>query len=374
MFQSDKSKQSNQINQIKQIDQKSEVTQEKHMVNMFHGGDIYSVGKDVIDFSSNINPLGPIEGLEKYLFENFKHVKVYPDIRYRKLKSNVAQYLNVKPEEVIVGNGAVEIINNIILMFNKIVTFIPCFSEYVLRPKIYNKELVTIEMSKKFEIKLEHLYKNLSGGELVILGNPNNPTGRKIEKETLLEIVSLTLKKGCFLLLDETFHEFTDGYNSIELLKDFKNIIILRAATKFFALPGVRLGYAYASEEFVKKYSTYELPWSVNTFAELASDVIFNQQYIAKSKEYIKEQRSYVLKKLKEINYLVPYETDCNFILIKLNKYNESYVYEKMLEKNILVRKCSTFPGLDDKYIRVAIRKKEENDLLLESLEEIMKP
>ncbi|MFN3692400.1 MAG: pyridoxal phosphate-dependent aminotransferase [Fervidobacterium sp.] len=345
------------------------------MVSMFHGGDIYSVGKDVIDFSSNINPLGPIEGLEKYLFENFKDVKVYPDIQYRKLKSNVANYLNVKPEEVIVGNGAMEILNNLILMFDKIVTFIPCFSEYVLRPKIYNKELVTIEMSKEFEIKskyLECLCKNLSGGELIILGNPNNPTGRKIEKETLLEIAALTLKKGSFLFLDETFHEFTEGYNSIELLKDFKNIIILRAATKFFALPGIRLGYAYASEEFVNIYSTYELPWSVNTFAELASDIIFNQQYIEKSKEYIKEQRIYVLKRLKEINNLVPHETDCNFILIKLNKYNESYVYEKMLEKDILIRKCSTFPGLDNKYIRVAIRKKAENDLLLESLEEIM--
>lgn len=339
---------------------------------MIHGGDIYSIGKKVIDFSSNINPLGSPANLKEHILNHFKEVEIYPDIKYRALKQKVASYLKVSENEVVVGNGAVEIINNAILMFPRIIIFIPCFIEYVLRSKLYNKKLLMFHLGSDFNVELKPLYEHIKKGDLVILGNPNNPTGKKIEEDKLLEIAKLTEKRESFLLLDETFHEFCDGYDSIELLRNFRNVIVLRAATKFFALPGIRLGYAYGKKEFAETYSKYELPWAVNTFAHLAANVIFDEEYINRSKEYIREQRNYMTKKLEEIKGIEPIKTDCNFMLIKLLKYDEAYIHDRLLERNILIRKCSTFPGLDNTYIRVAIKTREENDILLSALKDIL--
>ncbi|MCX7903341.1 MAG: aminotransferase class I/II-fold pyridoxal phosphate-dependent enzyme [Caloramator sp.] len=339
---------------------------------MIHGGDIYSIGKKVIDFSSNINPFGTVEGFKEHLFQNFNRVEVYPDIKYRNLKKRVAEYLGVEEKNVIVGNGAVDIINNIVLMFNRVVVFIPCFIEYILRPKLYNKDVLMLNLQKDFTLDIKLIYENLKPSDLLILGNPNNPTGLRIEKNTLIEIANLVEERRAFLLLDEAFFEFCDGYDSIKELKGFKNICILRAATKFFALPGIRLGYACADEKFVKEYSKYELPWTVNAFAELAAEVIFNEGYIKKTKEYIKIQRDDVFNRLSKIKNIKPFRSDCNFMLIKLLKKDEEYIYERLLEKNILVRKCSSFYGLDNTFIRIAIKSREDNEVLIKEINNIL--
>jgi threonine-phosphate decarboxylase len=339
---------------------------------MIHGGDIYSIQKTVLDFSSNINPLGIVEGLKEHLFQNFNRVEVYPDIKYRNLKKRIADYLGVNVEEVIVGNGAVDILNNIVLMFERIVVFVPCFIEYILRPKLYKKEVLMLYLKDDFSLDLDLLHKHLKSSDLLILGNPNNPTGLRIDRDKLIEIASLTEKRGAFLLLDEAFFEFCEGYDSIKELRAFKNVCIIRAATKFFALPGIRLGYAYADKNFVDKYSNYELPWTVNIFAELAADIIFNEDYIKKTKEYIKIQKDYMFKRLNEIKNVKPFNTDCNFMLIKLLKYDEEYIFERLLQKNILIRKCSNFYGLDNTFIRIAIKRKEDNEVLLREINNIL--
>ncbi|MGB9975599.1 pyridoxal phosphate-dependent aminotransferase [Thermovenabulum sp.] len=327
-----------------------------------------------MDFSSNINPLGLMEGLEEYIIKNLYKLSFYPDIKYRKLKKNVAEYLNINENEVIVGNGAVEIINNIILMFNRVVVFVPCFSEYILRASVFKKPVVRIPLDEEFKVNPLLLEANLKRGDLLILGNPNNPTGFRIKKQQLIKIVEMVEDKEAFLLLDEAFYEFCeDDYDSISLFYDSKNVCIIRAATKFFALPGIRLGYAFASKDFVKNYSIYELPWSVNAVAEIASDYIFkNKDYIIKSKNYVKKQREMMYKKLNEIYNIKVFRTDCNFFLLKLLKYDEEYVFERLLEKNLLIRKCSDFEGLDKSYLRVAVKKEKENIELIEGLKSVL--
>ncbi|MGB9840160.1 MULTISPECIES: pyridoxal phosphate-dependent aminotransferase [Bacteria] len=335
-----------------------------------HGGDIYSYNKNLIDFSSNINPLGIMEGLEEHLKDNLKNLSIYPDIKKRRLKKNIAQYLKVEEDEVITGNGAVEIINNIILLFERVVVFVPCFSEYLLRAQVLGKQIVRLNLDREFKVDFFSLEKVIKKGDLLILGNPNNPTGFRIEQDKLMKIVELIEGRGAFLLLDEAFFEFCeDEYDSIKLFYDSKNICVIRAATKFFALPGIRLGYAFANKDFVKTYSQYELPWNVNSIAEVAADYIFkNRDYIIKSKNYIKEQRELMYKHLSKIKDVKVFKTDCNFFLLKLLKYDEEYVFERLLEKNILIRKCSNFEGLDKSYIRIAVKKEEENIKLIEEL------
>jgi len=346
---------------------------------MKHGGDLISYRNfykgDLIDFSSNINPLGLPEGLGEVLTNSFESLKAYPDIKYRHLKRSVANYLNCEDKNVVVGNGAVEIIDNLIQLFERVLVFIPSFSEYELRSVVHKKEVVKLKYSDDFKVNFESLRENMKKGDLLILGNPNNPTGLRIEEEVLISIYEIIRQKDGFLLLDEAFFEFCPkDYDSIELFKkyNFDNVGIIRAATKFFALPGIRLGYGCISIDMVGKYRNIELPWSVNALADCAGRYIFEcKDYIGKSKAYIHEERKYLLSELSNIEGIAPYSTQSNYILIKLLKWNEEYVFNHFLKKGIVIRKCSSFEGLNGEYIRVAIKDREKNIKLIKTFKEL---
>ncbi|WP_077368957.1 pyridoxal phosphate-dependent aminotransferase [Anaerosalibacter sp. Marseille-P3206] len=346
---------------------------------MKHGGDLISYRDfykgNLIDFSSNINPLGPPEGLGEILENSFEKLKAYPDIKYRNLKRSVANYLNCEDKNVVVGNGAVEIIDNFIQLFDRVLVFIPSFSEYELRSKVHKKEVLKLKYTDDFKVDLQSLKDNIKRGDLLILGNPNNPTGMRIEEDVLLSIYKIIREKDGFLLLDEAFFEFCpEDYDSIEIFKkyNFKNVGIIRAATKFFALPGIRLGYGCTSLDIVERYRNIELPWSVNALADCAGGYIFQcKDYIEKSKAYIHEERKYLLSELFNLEGIAPYSTQSNYILIKLLKWNEEYVFNYFLKRGIVIRKCSSFEGLDGEYIRVAIKDREKNMKLIKSFKEL---
>ncbi len=341
---------------------------------MKHGGDLLSYmhmyDGELIDFSSNINPLGIPNGLKEFIVNEFSAVTVYPDIKYRILKKQVAKYLGCDDEEVLLGNGAVEIINYICTLFNRVIVPYPCFIEYSERPTKLGKEVINLYIGDDFKVKAEKLLPYIEKGDLLVLGNPNNPTGYRIDKEELLKIHEGIIDKGAFLLLDEVFFEFCDfDYDSIELFKESGNVCIVRAATKFFALPGIRLGYAFAPKALAKRYEEITLPWSINAFAELSGRYIFNQDgYIERSKEYSSIQRKWMLKELKQINGLIVFDTSCNYVLIKLIDENEDNLFKYMLAKGIIIRKASSFDGLDETYIRLAIKDEKSNRYLIECL------
>lgn len=346
---------------------------------MDHGGDLLSYEShyegELIDFSSNINPLGTPGGLDQVLINSFKTLESYPDIQYRKLKSSISKYLNCSRDNVLVGNGAVEIINNFIIPAKRVVVMTPAFSEYGKRALAHHKEVVKVAYREDFSIDIEELNNILEEDDLLILGNPNNPTGLRIDKEVLLDIYRLIRNKNAYLLLDEAFYEFCPwDYDSIEIFKDFnyENIGIIRAATKFFALPGIRLGYACASISKVSQIAKIELPWSVNALADIAGQYIFDDSsYIKKSKAYIEEERNFLLKELANIKGIKAYNTHTNYILIKLENLDEEYAFNFFLQKGIVIRKCSSFKELGKNHIRVAIKNREDNLSLLEVFKEL---
>lgn len=346
---------------------------------MIHGGDTISYKDyykgELIDYSSNINPLGPPEGLYEKLIDGFETLNSYPDIQYRKLKKSVADYLKCKAKNVMVGNGAVEIINNFIIKAKKVVIFTPSFAEYELRALAYEKEVDYLAYDDNFEIKVNDLKNKIKEKDLLILGNPNNPTGLRIKKDLLMEIYKIVKEKDAYLLLDEAFYEFCpDDYDSIELFKEdkFKNVGIIRAATKFFSLPGLRLGYGCASIEKIEELKTIELPWSVNSLGDIAGQFIFmDEEYIRKSKAYIEGEREFLLESLKEIKGIKAYPTHTNYMLIKLENWNEDYIFKHFLERGIVIRKCSSFTGLEEGHIRIAIKDRENNEKLLKIFQKL---
>ena len=346
---------------------------------MNHGGDLLSYESyyegQLIDYSSNINPLGPPKGLEEVLINNFNSLEAYPDIQYRKLKKSISEYLNCDTDNVLVGNGAVEIINNFTILANRVLIFIPSFSEYEKRAIVHGKAVERIPYKQDFTVDIEAIKRIIQKDDLLILGNPNNPTGLRIGKEDLIEIYKLVKKADAYLLLDEAFFEFCPkDYDSIDLFRsnNYENIAIIRAATKFFALPGIRLGYACTSSDKVKELEKVELPWSINSLADAAGQFIFkDKNYIEESKAYIEKERRYLLEELSEISNIKPYNTHTNYILIKLLGWNEEYIFNFLLKKGIIIRKCSSFIGLANGYMRVAIKDRNNNARLIKSLNEL---
>lgn len=358
------------------IDQKS--TYKAHN-KMEHGGDLLSYKDfyegELVDFSSNINPLGPPDGLKEVLLKGFDSLEVYPDIEYRKLRNTISQYLGCSRQNVLVGNGAVEIIDNFIIPAQRIVTMVPSFSEYRNRAIVHGKGVITLHYNKDFFIDLADLRSLIQDGDLIILGNPNNPTGLRIEQDKLMGIYGLVMERGAYLLLDEAFYEFCPrDYDSIELFRpyDYESVGIIRAATKFFALPGIRLGYCCASKKRILELGRVALPWSVNALADMAGRFIFkDKDYIERSRAYIQEERLFVLEKLSKIEGIRAYPTHANYILIRSYRWGEEYLFDFFLERGIVIRKCSSFLGLSDVYIRVAVKDRENNKRLVDIFEEL---
>lgn len=346
---------------------------------MEHGGDLLSYEDyydgELIDYSSNINPLGPPKGLEKILIDSFNSLEAYPDIKYRKLKKSISSYLKCNDENIVVGNGAVELIDNFIILSNRVFVCIPSFSEYEKRAIVHGKEVIRVPYKDDFTIDILAIGSKIQKDDLVILGNPNNPTGLRIDKIELIMLYDLIKKTKSYLLLDEAFFEFCPmDYDSIEVFRNtnYENLGIIRAATKFFALPGIRLGYGCTSVDLVEKISNIELPWSINSLAESAGNYIFhNEEYIEESKEYIKKERDYLFKELSNIEGIRVYPTETNYILIELLNWNEEYVFKFFLQRGIVIRKCSSFIGLDNNHIRVAVKNRENNIKLMEIFKEL---
>lgn len=343
---------------------------------MKHGGDIVSYQHlyhgSIIDFSSNINPLGYPKILDEVIVKGLKSLTAYPDIQYRALRQALARYLGCHQDEVIIGNGAVEIIDHFCRNYERIVLCLPCFAEYIGRPHIYHKQIMKIRLPGDFKVYAALLEGQVKPGDLVLLGNPNNPTGRRIDRIELLRIQQLAEENEAFLLLDEAFFEFCpEDYDSIQLFYGKENVCIIRAATKFFGLPGVRLGYACARQDIVRTYNETALPWRINAIADLTGRVIFQEtEYIKKTKAYIEQQRQFMLSQLKTIKGITAYPTDTNFILLKLLHDTEDDLFDRLIRHGLLIRKASSFEGLDNTYIRVAVKDQESNTKLLNALRE----
>lgn len=344
-----------------------------------HGGDTLSYSSlfegELIDYSSNINPLGVPPKLKEGLFLRFDDIISYPDIKYRELKSNLSKYLGADESNIHVGNGAVEILDQVISKFKRLIIVVPSFLEYELRADVHNIEVVKINLDENLNIPLDVLKEEIRGGDLVLLTSPHNPSGKTLGKDMLLDLYMHVVSEDAYLLLDEAFHEFAElDYDSVELFSSlgYSNIGIVRAATKFFGIPGIRLGYGVFQRDMVNDLNAIELPWSVNSFAVAASSYIFDEEYIKKSKEFMKNERTRFANELSKIVGVQPYSSNSNFILLKLEHISENKIFFDLAKAGFLVRRCSNFENLHGTHIRIAIKTTELNDRLLEALKIVM--
>lgn len=349
-----------------------------------HGGNIYKLMREgktnILDYSSNINPLGVPKTLEVEITKNMDILTRYPDINYVNLRENIGKYNKVSRGNIIVGNGATEVLFLYIKVLSPKKTLIvaPTFIEYERALKNVGCQVDFYELKEEnnFDLDIENFIEEAKNYDLIIICNPNNPTGNFLQKDKLKFINENLERNNTKIFIDECFIEFIEEWEE-KTVAEFKskNIFILRALTKFFALPGIRLGYGISfDDEIIKKINEIREPWSVNAFADLASTVILeDKKYIEETRKWIKEERNYFYNELKKIKEIKVFSTFSNFILIKLMNMTSEEFTEKMREKEILVRNTSNFKFLGNKFIRLAIKDREKNDRVIKTIKEVIK-
>lgn len=361
-----------------------EFKKEKVNINSVHGADINSAAElygleadKIIDFSSNINPF-IVESMDKIVAAGVENLQKYPDIKYRRLRKNIADYLRVDDSQVIPGNGATEIIY--LLMRNlsgRLAIINPTFSEYRKGAEIAGLSVVDFVMDwkKDFKLDLDEIYRRKDEFDSIFICNPNNPDGSVREIKKLLEFAE---KEGKLLIVDETFIEFADSEKDrslVNMVEKSKNLFIIRAVTKFFGIPGIRLGYGIsANRELLQKMYDEKEPWTINSFADSASDFIFKEdEYIRKSKEYFSKERVCMINEINKIDGIKAFNSDANFILVRFENINVLDVKENLLKRaGLLIRDASNFIGLDSSFARVAIKNHEQNTVLVDALRSVL--
>ena len=342
-----------------------------------HGGNIYKIRRElkiskVNDFSVNLNPLGIPKKLIKCLKNNIKIISQYPDPDYTEIKEELSKYLGIDENFIISGNGATELISLYAgsVPNKKVLIVAPTFSEYENAFKRNNAKIDYFYLKEEndFNLDIDDLIKKVKNYDVLVICNPNNPTGNFISLERMAKIAHECLKSNTNLFIDEAFIEFIENYknhSAINIFKEYKNIFILRALTKFFAVPGLRIGYGITGDEkLLETMGQLQDIWNINILASFAAKVVLNdKKYIESSFEIIKAERDFLYQKLGKIENLKVYKPESNFILVKiLNGMSSVELKKLLLEKyHTLIRDCSNFRYLDDRFFRIAVKKRKAN-------------
>lgn len=346
----------------------------------FHGGNTYDYNQTIIDFSSNINPLGVPESFKKMLYDNINEFTKYPDIHYTELRKAIADYAAIEDINFIVpGNGAVELIYKAIgkSQKKKLIGLTPTFSEYSRAASFYDMDFISVNcFDEEFQaVDIDKIIDIADKDSVVIICNPNNPTGTLICKGQMLRLAKLLQEKGSLLIIDEAFMEFTPAYpcnSMISELDTYHNVIVIKAATKFFGIPGIRLGYAVCrSLIWLNDIRESLEPWNVNTAAVIAGRcVLKDHEYIIKSRAWLEAERIYLYNRLNSIKGIKVYKSMTNFHLVKLqNKDIDAWQLKNhLLQYGILIRTPEGFEGLNGQYFRLAVKDRASNEILIKCL------
>ncbi len=342
-----------------------------------HGGDLAAAlqrwdpaAGEFIDFSSNINPLGPPDGLIDHLAAALPEVVSYPMPQARELRRKMAVFLNLQEESLLLGNGANELIHFITLWLRprRVLVPAPAFSEYERAAKLAGSLVDYFPLPPAEELDGSRLVEQISQGDLLVFCNPNNPTGKLFARKDLLLLAEAAGERGASMLLDESFIPLTG--RSDESLRDLQleNLWVVISLTKLWGLPGLRLGCLVGPGHQISEISRWGDPWRVNFLAQKAGLFCLDQQgYIDKTLNLISTERDYLTAGLEQTGAFKVFEGAANFLLLKgLNPaFKVDRFQADLARQGFLVRRADNFPGLDHRYFRIAVRRRPENERLM---------
>jgi threonine-phosphate decarboxylase len=349
-----------------------------------HGGNIYAeqpAGREWIDFSANINPLGLSREILAAMQQNLSQVVHYPDPEGRELKTAIAAFYDVSVHEIVLGNGAAELLYVYFHIFRpqRVLLPAPSFSEYERAALSSGADVAYFPLvaADDFAVCWDALLAGLPETDCVIFGNPNNPTGTLITRPTMERCIQAAAAVGTTVIVDESFIEFLpdeQNYTVRALAAKYSNLFVLQSLTKFYAIPGLRLGFGLLAPEAVKKMEFGKDPWNVNLLAQQAGvAALQNEAYQRQSRDFVAREKIFLYDALRQFSTLHVYVPAVNFIFIDLGKNRNSTVFTaQMRRQGILVRDCANYPGLGDTYIRVAVKSRAENEILLAAFQQVL--
>lgn len=353
-----------------------------------HGGNVYAAmrkkgGKvsEILDFSANINPLGISNSVRTAMLECIENVIFYPDPDAAAFKEAVARFYDVHESLITAGNGAVELLYMLChaLKPHKVLIPAPTFSEYEAAATAAGAEIDYFKLipSEKFIIDYDLFVKQLDGIDMVFICNPNNPTGVLTETSRLKKLIEAALAKNITVVVDESFLDFLSDasqYTCRSFLNSYPNLVIVCSLTKFYAIPGLRLGFCLANPELTRRLHNSKDPWNVNTIAQCAGvAALQDKSYQKESRTYMQNTLQSMYSDLCGIPGLTIFPPSVNFIFIDIANTGMSAprLTQTLARKNILIRDCSNYHSLTDTYIRVAVKRSEQNAILTATLQEI---
>lgn len=340
-----------------------------------HGGDIYR-NKVQIDFSVNVNPLGPRPEVMKAVCNSAEEIHRYPDILCERLVEEISLFERVDKNEIMCANGAAELFFAVVLAVRpkEAVVLSPGFSEYERALGVVDAKVVRyyLKSENQFRLYRDFLEYITETTDMVFLCNPNNPTGQTIERELLEEIAERCERFGTVLVVDECFTDFLDCPQKFTMknsIEKYKTLMITKAFTKLFCMPGLRLGYALnADPELLGKMRDVLQPWNVSVPAQKAGIAALKEcaGYVEKTRQVVKQERAFLKAALQDCGFRV-YGSEANYLFF----YSDRSLYEEGLKEGVLIRDCSDYPGLGKGYYRIAVKEREDNERLIRWLKKL---
>jgi len=375
-------------------------------MSKIHGGNIFQFAHEqriepyeVVDFSANINPLGPSQRGLDALNAQLRYISHYPDATNDDVLNAIADTYEMDKHQIIVGNGAAELLYAICRLPGYTGAFVPApgFSEYkealeaskIPVRDIFYRPWEDDNGKPYFEVPylaLETFAAELKGQDgriIVFLGNPNNPDGTLLDKDHIRTVASMLKDANSLLVIDESFIDFVgndplqDNEHSIRsLVNEFDNIIVVHSFTKFYAVPGLRIGAAFTNETLITQLQQYIPSWSVNTLAQAYTKAALNDvDYIKRTKQELNEERAFMYNALDAIEGITVYPPSANFMLFQVNQegITANYINEELKKYNMIVRNCDSYVGLTNHWVRIAIKDHDTNIKLVDKLTNILK-
>ena len=351
-----------------------------------HGGNVHKASRllhtsldQILDFSANINPLGmSSKGLDA-VKDALQDVIHYPDPDMTHLYSITSELWNIPKECIVFGNGAAELIYAICRLPQIEGVYVPApgFSEYSHGAKSCGLPIVEypLEFDEhifSFSYDLNTMLQDLqqSNHQLVFIGNPNNPCGTLWKQESC-ELFEVCKKNGHYLVFDESFVDFLgDAYSMRNYVKDYDNVIVVHSLTKFYAVPGLRIGAMMANPMIINFIKSHIPSWTVNHLAQIYSEkALQDTDYIQETRAVLKQEKEWLYKKIVQMDVLQCIEPSVNYILCHLDdQYSLEDMIQNLYHQSILLRDCSHYTGLGPNWFRIAVKTREQNQQLLQAL------
>lgn len=353
----------------------------------FHGSDLEEIEKvyqipkeEIICFGANVNPLGLSANVKSVLAQHLDIITAYPDRNYSSLRRTISTYCKIDPDYIVVGNGSTELISLLIQHRSPKHALLlgPTYSEYERELTLCGGTLSYYNLLAEtdFQLNIEDFCRHLNDSiDLLILCNPNNPTSSVIETPELEIIIKTCQKHDIFVMIDETYVEFVssvDRVSAVSLVPKYDNLMVLRGVSKFFAAPGLRLGYGMTSNQhFLAVLKEHQNPWSLNSVGAFAGELFLQDtDYIQKTRKLIETERTRMYLSLQKIPKLHVFQPAANFLLVQILKDGVTSfdVFDALIRQKLMIRDCSSFESLNGEFIRFCIMNPSDNSQLLAAL------